>query len=98
MFRPERMSATSIICVKQDVESVLQALSNFGEFHIEQVNEETTLTDYNERIQKTDESLSCINGLIKELCQEKTGLFDMFKVSQPTRTQVTAENWQVLQE
>ena len=92
------MSATSIICVKQDVESVLQALSNFGEFHIEQANEETTLTDYNERIQKTDESLSCINGLIKELCQEKTGLFDMFKVSQPTRTQVTAENWQVLQE
>ena len=92
------MSATSIICVKQDVESVLQALSSFGEFHIEQATEDASLTDYNEKIQQTEESLSNVNGLIKQLCQEKTGLFDMFKVSQPTRTQVTTENWQTLSE
>lgn len=98
MFRSERMSATSIICVKQDVESVLQALSSFGEFHIETATEDASLTEYNENIQKTEESLSNVNGLIKYLCQEKPGLFDMFKVSQPTRTRVTAENWQALSE
>ena len=92
------MSATSIICVKQDVESVLQALSSFGEFHIEQATEDATLSDYNQRIQKTEESLANINGLIKEMCEVKTGLFDMFKVPQPDRTHVTAENWQALSE
>ena len=92
------MSATSIICVKQDVESVLQALSSFGEFHIEKATEDASLTEYNENIQKTEESLSNVNGLIKYLCQEKPGLFDMFKVSEPNRTRVTAENWQSLSE
>ena len=98
MFRPERMSDTSIICVKQDVESVLQALSSFGEFHIEQATEDASLTDYSENIQKAEESLTNVNELIKQLCQEKPGIFDVFKVSQPTRTQVTAENWQALSE
>ena len=98
MFRPERMSETSIICVKQDVESVLQTLSSFGEFHIEQATEDASLTDYSQNIQKAEESLSNINELIKQLCQEKTGLLDIFKVSQPNKTQVTAENWQALSE
>ena len=98
MFRPERMSDTSIICVKQDVESVLQALSSFGEFHIEQATEDASLTDYSENIQKAEESLTNVNELIKQLSQEKPGIFDIFKVSQPTRTQVTAENWQALSE
>ena len=98
MFRPERMSAASIICVKQDVESVLQALSLFGEFHIEQATEDASLTDYSENIQKAEESLTNVNGLIKQLCQEKPGVFDVFRVPQPTRTQVTAENWQALSE
>ncbi len=98
MFRPERMSSASIICVRQDVEPVLQALSSFGEFHIETAAEDASLAEYNESIQKTEESLSNVNSLIKHLCEEKTGLFDMFKVSQPTRTRVTAENWQALSE
>src|SRR5208283_894226 len=98
MLRPERMSDTSIICVKQDVESVLQTLSSFGEFHIEQATEEASLTDYSENIQKAEESLTNVNELIKQLCQEKPGIFDIFKVSQPIRTQVTAENWQALSE
>ena len=98
MFRPERMSDTSIICVKQDVESVLQALSSFGEFHIEQATEEASLTDYSQNIQKAEESLTNVNELIKQLLQEKTGLMDIFKETQPTKTQVTAENWQALLE
>ena len=98
MFRPERMSDTSIICVKQDVESALQALSSFGEFHIEQATEEPSLTDYTQSIQKGEETLTNVNELIKQLSQEKTGLFDMFKETQLTRAQVTAENWQALAE
>ena len=70
MFRPERMSDTSIICVKQDVESVLQALSSFGEFHIEQATEDASLTDYSQNIQKAEESLTNVNELIKQLSKK----------------------------
>ena len=73
MFRPERMTKTSIICVKQDIEPTLQALSNFGEFHIEQVAEDITTVEYVESIQKAEESLVIVNELIKELSREKQG-------------------------
>ena len=92
------MTLASIICVRQDVEPVLAALNIFGEFHIEQTAENTSLTDYSQSIQKTEESLSYINELIKQLSQEKAGMLDLFKVTQPTRTQVTAENWQAMLE
>jgi V/A-type H+-transporting ATPase subunit I len=92
------MTRASIICVRQDVESVLTALNNFGEFHIEQASENINLADYSQSIQKSEESLSSVNELIKQLCQEKAGMFDLFKATQPTRTQVTAENWQALLE
>ena len=98
MFRPERMTKTSIICVKQDIEPTLQALSNFGEFHIEQVAEDITIAEYNRSIQKAEEAQVNVNELIKELNREKTGLFDIFKDQQPIKTQVTAENWHTLTE
>jgi V/A-type H+-transporting ATPase subunit I len=77
---------------------VLGALNIFGEFHIEQTTENTDLAEYGQSIQKSEESLSNVNELIKQLSKEKAGMFDLFKVTQPTRTQVTAENWQALLE
>jgi V/A-type H+-transporting ATPase subunit I len=92
------MTRAYVICVRQDVEAVLGALNVFGEFHIEQTAENTDPADYSQSIQKSEESLSNVNELIKQLCQEKAGMFDLFKETQPTRTQVTAENWQALLE
>ena len=45
MLRPERMTVASVICVKQDVEPLLEALSSFGEFHIEESAENTSLLE-----------------------------------------------------
>jgi V/A-type H+-transporting ATPase subunit I len=91
------MTFTSIICLRKDVESVLEAISSFGEFHIEQASEEgTNGTDYNQNIQKTEDTLLNIKELIKQLCHEKTRLFDIFRLPQIKKTQVTAENWQGL--
>ncbi len=99
MLRPERMTSTSIICVRKDVESVLEALSSFGEFHIEQTAQDNAdVTEYNQSIQKVEESLADVNGLINQLIQEKSSLLSIFKVTQPTKMQVTAENWQALLE
>ena len=98
MLRPERMTFTSIICVRKDVESVLEALSSFGKFHIEEIPENVSLLENSQEIQKAEESLSNANDLIKQLSQEKPSPLDLFRADQPNRTQVTAENWQALAE
>ena len=93
------MTSASIICVKKDVEPVLEALSSFGEFHIEQkARDNTEVTDYSLNIQKVEESLVNVNGLINQLIQEKTSLLSLFKVTTETKILVTAENWQSLLE
>ena len=92
------MTDASIICVRQDVESVLQALSTFGEFHIEQATDDIPISDYGASIQKAEESLANINELKKQLNREKTGLFDIFKEQSPIKVLVTEENSQALSE
>jgi V/A-type H+-transporting ATPase subunit I len=99
MLRPERMTSTSIICVKKDVESILEALSNFGEFQIEQTAQDNAgLTEYNQSIQNVEGSLADVNVLISQIVKEKSSLLSIFKLPQQTKTQVTAENWQALLE
>jgi V/A-type H+-transporting ATPase subunit I len=99
MLRPERMTPTSIICVKKDVESILTELNAFGEFHIEPTAEENpSLTEYNQSIQKVEETLADTNELIKQIPQEKVSPLAIFRNVTPTKTLVTAENWQNLLE
>jgi V/A-type H+-transporting ATPase subunit I len=91
------MTFTSIICVRKDVEPVLEALSSFGEFHIEQADDgKSSLTVYNQSIQRVEDSLTTINEITKQLIQEKPDFYDIFRISQPTKIHVTAENWQAL--
>ncbi len=91
------MTSTSIICVKKDVESILETLSSFGEFHIEPSTEENaSLEQYDKNIQLVQERLLDVDGLIKQLVHEKTSLFGIFKASQPTKIAVTADNWHSL--
>ncbi len=96
MFQPERMTFASVICSAKHVESVLEALSSFGEFHIEQATQEASVTEYNQSIQGAEESLLNVNELSRWLVQEKSSPFDIFKSTQPTKTKVTVENWQEL--
>ncbi len=98
MLRPVRMTSVSVICVKKDTEKALEALNNFGEFHIEETAEKNSNEEYARNIQNVEESLTNVNDLIKQLTFEKTGLLDIFRESQPRRIQVTAENWLNLSE
>jgi V/A-type H+-transporting ATPase subunit I len=84
--------------VKHDAEPLLEALSSFGEFDIEEAAENSGPLEYSQEIQKAEESLSNVNDLIKQLSHEKVGVFDLFKVAQPRREKVTAENWRALAE
>ena len=93
------MTFTSIICVGKDVESVLEALSSFGEFHIEQTAEpNATPAEYSQSVQRADDALLNINEINRGQIQEKPGTFDIFKAPKITKTSVTTENWQTLLE
>jgi len=96
MFRPERMSEASIICLKKDLDLALEALDSFGNFHIEETKETSRLTRNEQLIRQTEEIIRKLNAVITQLKIEKTGLLDIFKAEKPIKTQITAENWQSL--
>jgi hypothetical protein len=91
------MTATSIICTKKDVESVLDTLNTFGEFHIEpSAQDDANIAQYNANIQKVQERILDVDGLTKQLIHEKGSLLGIFKVNEPKKVTVTADNWQSL--
>ncbi len=93
------MTSTSIICVKKDVESVLETLNTFGEFHIEpSAQDDADLSEYNQNIQMVEQRLLDVNGLINQLAQEKASPLSIFKIKQPVTVQVTTDNWRSLLE
>ncbi len=93
------MTSASIVCVKKDVESILETLNSFGEFHIQPtVEENATIAEYDQNIQRIQERILDVDGLTKQLVEEKTSFLAIFKVTQPTKVTVTAENWQALLE
>ncbi len=96
MFRSERMVLASVICTTKHVESVLEALSSFGEFHIEQATKPQSLSEYDKTFQRVEESLTNVNELSRQLVAEKTSVLDIFKPVETVKTVVTADNWQEL--
>ena len=91
------MTATSIICTKKDVESVLHTLNTFGEFHIEpSAQDDANIAQYDANIQTAQERVLDVDGLTKQLIHEKGSLLGIFKVNEPKKVVVTADNWQSL--
>lgn len=91
------MTATSIICTKKDVESVLDTLNTFGEFHIEpSQQDDANIAQYDANIQQVQERILDVDGLTKQLIHEKGSLMGIFKVAEPKKVTVTADNWQSL--
>jgi V/A-type H+-transporting ATPase subunit I len=98
MFRPERMTSTSIFCLRKDVDNALEALNHFGQFHLEEATETSTQADYNRAIQKVEADLVNVNATVSQLGTEKSGFLDIFKAEQPSVTELASKNWQSLAE
>ena len=94
-MRPERMTEASIICLKKDFDTTLEALDEFGNFHIEEIKQDSK-EDYGDHFRRIKETLQDVNTLISQLKTEKSGLLDIFKTEKITKTEITAENWQQL--
>jgi len=96
MFRPERVSETSIICLKKDVDQALEILSVFGNFHIEKVGEKSETEEYGQPIRRMEEIIRNLNSLISQLKIKRTSFLDIFKTEEEARIEITAENWHEL--
>jgi vacuolar-type H+-ATPase subunit I/STV1 len=93
------MTAASIICLKKDVEKVLETLNRFGEFHIEStVPQSTEIDEYNQNIQQIEQRIANIDILNNQLTKQKTSPLSIFRLIQPTIVQVTTDNWYSLLE
>lgn len=100
MLLPERLTPTSIICVKRDVEVILETLSDFGEFHIKETREDsaTNLSEYKANIQKLRDAINDIDDLTKQFADKKNDLFGLFKNVSPTKSVVVTNDWHTLTE
>lgn len=96
MFRPERMSSISIICLRRDVDFALESLDRFGNFHIDETEKPTASKDYDELIQRTAESHAKVDGMIRQLKTEKSGALDIFREAKPAITEISSESWMSL--
>jgi V/A-type H+-transporting ATPase subunit I len=95
-LRPERMTEASLICLKKDFDLALGALDDFGNFHIEEMKEDSKVTRYEQFIRQNDETVRNLNTIISQLKIEKTGFLDSFKAESITKIEINAENWQQL--
>jgi V/A-type H+-transporting ATPase subunit I len=95
-LRPERMTEASIICLRKDFDQTLDTLDEFGNFHIEEIKDESKETDYTELIRRTEETIRKINTVIAQFEIEKSELLDVFKTEKITKMKIATENWQTL--
>jgi V/A-type H+-transporting ATPase subunit I len=94
------MTSTSIVCLKRDIEKILETLSDFGEFHLidEAPEDNMDLSEYKANIQRLEEAITNVDALMEQFAKEKANLLDLFKETQTTKTVVTANNWHTLTE
>ncbi len=96
MFRPERLSSVSIICLRRDVDGVLEALNTFGEFHIEPVSQDRNESNPGPQIEQIEKLLVDLNELSAWLKTESSSFISMFRSEKPIKMPITAENWPAL--
>jgi V/A-type H+-transporting ATPase subunit I len=90
------MSEASIICLRKDLDLALEALDNFGDFHIKETKQTPRLTQYEQLIQRTEGIIGELNALINQLKIEKADPLDIFKTIRTVKIQITGENRQSL--
>jgi hypothetical protein len=71
MFRPDRLTSTSIICPRKDLDFALEALDHFGSFHIEETSNSSSLIEYDQYIRLVEIARTEVADLIKQLGIEK---------------------------
>jgi V/A-type H+/Na+-transporting ATPase subunit I len=95
MFRPERMSSVSVICLARDVDKALEGLNQFGQFHVEEQTEATE-ADYGQAVLQVEEGAKSVNTLITQLKVEKASLTNIFRTETAEQTLLTSNNWESL--
>jgi len=99
MLLPERLTSTSIICVKRDIEVVLETLSDFGDFHIKDTTDSSiNLSEHKISIQKLKDAINDVDDLTKQFANKKSSPLSIFKNVSPTKSVVVTNDWYTLAE
>ncbi|MEJ2241181.1 MAG: hypothetical protein P8Y18_03440, partial [Candidatus Bathyarchaeota archaeon] len=90
------MTKASVICIKRDFDKALEVLNDFGNFHIEKIEENSEALHYDQQLKRTDVIFRKLNSAIIQLNIEKTSLLDIFRTDENPKLEINAENWQQL--
>jgi V/A-type H+-transporting ATPase subunit I len=92
------MTSTSIILARKNLDSALEALHDFGHFHIEDTFEIKKTDEYRLPIQQVEGDLSILDTLTKDLDTDKRTFMDIFRMPKTIKTKITSESWQTVAE
>lgn len=96
MFLPDRIDEASIICLKKDFDLALQAVNDFGNFHLKEIKKNSKKEHYEQLITRTEEIMRTLNTLMSQLKVEENDFLAIFKADKRVRIELKAENWQSL--
>ncbi|OYT44573.1 hypothetical protein B6U84_03780, partial [Candidatus Bathyarchaeota archaeon ex4484_40] len=66
MFRPQRMISVTIVCLKRDIDIALNALNEFGNFHIEETRSLES-ESYRALIEEAERNSARLNAVMERL-------------------------------
>jgi len=96
MLMPERMAKVSIVCLQKDLDRALNAIGEFGSFHVEYSDE---LGDKHQRrvIESLERTYATVNTIIKNLRIKEPNLI-LLKPPKKEKLKIYVENWTSLAE
>jgi V/A-type H+-transporting ATPase subunit I len=91
MFRPQRMTAVTLVCLQKDLDAILDTLNEFGQFHIEKTGD-TRAESIGATFEEAERASAKLNSLIEQL-KIKPESVSPFKYEETKRTRFSIGNW-----
>jgi V/A-type H+-transporting ATPase subunit I len=95
MFRPQRMTKISAVCLQKDLDATLHALNKFGQFQIETPNN-IKLSSYADLIDETEKVQTKLDSIVQRLKIGGTSQTSMFRYEVITKIKFTVDSWSSL--
>jgi V/A-type H+-transporting ATPase subunit I len=90
------MTFASILCLRKDVDRVLEMLDDLGNFHIENNNDEPMTAEDRRLLQQIEESKAKAESAIMQLGLDKSNFLDIFREHEIDQTRMISEDWNSL--
>ena len=92
MFRPQRMIGVTIVCLKKDVDVALNALNEFGKFHIEESGS-VGPDSHRTLIEEAERNSTRLDAIIERLKIKRQIALSVFEREEARRIRLQVEDW-----